>query len=328
MSRLDELLDTARAEIQVPNDVLAEARARRDQVVATLRDLFPGGAVYYNGSLAHGDAINPLSDIDVGVVLPAALADGYGPDGAGPEELMEAVRGALHEHLKDDYPRLNVTVAGQRRAVLVRFGDPVTVGEPDFTADVIVALPHAEQGAWIPNTEISDGWDQADPVEHTRLILQAIEDTNTVFARVVRLLKHWRDHHGEPLCSWNIKALALDAITEPMPLAEALHAFFDHAARDLERRYTPDPAGVAGPVRPNFDRDHAVTRLRRARKTMADALEHQSAGRHASAQQKLHTLLPKIVGEPAEAAVLAEAARTVTAASAASATTPTRAWAP
>ena len=309
MASLARLLDAGRARIEVPDGVLAEARRRREQVVAALRDAFPGGRIYFNGSVAHGDAIAPLDDIDVGVVLPADLGAGYGPDADGPEELMEAARVALREHLKDDYPNLTVTVAGQRRAVLVRFGDPVTDGEPDFTCDVIVALPHLERGVYIPNTDTAAGWDQADPEQHTRVVLAAIDATDVVYARTVRLLKHWRDRHGDPLCSWNIKALALEAITEPMPLPQALHAFFDHAACDLDRRYTPDPAGVAGPVQPTFHRAHAVTRLRRARETMAAALEHEAAGRPASAQQKLHALLPDVVDAPAAAALYTEVSR-------------------
>ncbi|GAA4893133.1 hypothetical protein [Actinomycetospora straminea] len=324
-SFLDELLDAGRGRIEVPDPVLAEARRRREQIVAALRNAFPGAAVYFNGSVAHGDATDPLADIDVGVILSPVAADGYGPYGLGPLPLMEDARDAIREHLKDDYPKLVVTVAGQRRAVLVRFGDPVTPGQPDFTCDVIVALPHPEQGLWIPNTEIAAGWDQADPVEHTRLIHQAIADTNVVFARVVRLLKHWRDRHGDPLCSWNIKALALDCITVPMPPTVALQTFFDHAARDLAARYTPDPAGVAGPVQPTFDREHAVTRLRRAREIITEALEHQRAARLASAQQKLHTLLPGVVDPPALDELYRERSRSLTAATVAS---PTRAWAP
>jgi len=324
-SILDELLEAGRGRIEVPDPVLAEARRRREQIVVALRDAFPGCRIYFNGSVAHGDATDPLADIDVGVILAPAAAAGYGPDGGGPLALMEAARDAIREHLKDEYDKLAVTVAGQRRAVLVRFGDPVTPGQPDFTCDVIIALDHPERGLWIPNAEIAAGWDRAHPVEHTRLIHQAITDTDVMFARLVRLLKHWRDRHSDPLCSWNIKALALECITAPMPLSRGLEVFFDYAARDLDRRLTPDPADVAGPVQPNLPRDEAVTRLRRARDTITEALTEQAAGRHASAQQKLHWLLPDVVDAPDPNAILREMARSTVAATTAS---PTRAWAP
>lgn len=324
-SALDQLLDAGRPRIEVPDPVLAEARRRRGQIETALRSAFPGCTVYYNGSVAHGDAIDPLSDIDLGALLPPSLAAEYGPEGDSPLALMEAARDAIREHLADEYDNLVVTVAGQRRAVLVRFGDPVTPGQDDFTCDVIVALPHPEQGLWIPNTEIDAGWDQADPIEHTRLVLKAIAETEVVFARAVRLLKHWRDRHGDPICSWNIKALALDSITEPMGLTAALLAFFDQAARDLAERYTSDPAGVAGSVRPTFERKHAVSRLRLARDRVQEAIEDQRSNRPASAQHKLHWLLPDVVEEPDWATLNRETAGSVTAATSA---TVTRAWAP
>lgn len=322
---LDELLDAGRGRIEVPEPVLAEARRRREQIVAALRDAFPGCQIYFNGSVAHGDATDPLADIDVGVILAPSAAKGYGPDGAGPLMLMELARDAIREHLEDDYDELTVTVVGQRRAVLVRFGDPVTPGQPDFTCDVIIALDHPECGLWIPNTEIAAGWDRAHPVEHTRLVHQAITDTEVVFARLVRLLKHWRDRHSDPLCSWNVKALALECITTPMPLSRGLEVFFSHAARELDRRLTPDPAGVAGPIHPNLPRDQAVTRLRRARDTITEALTDQAAGRHASAQQKMHWLLPDVIDAPDPNATLREMASSTAAATTAP---PTRAWAP
>ncbi|MPZ67875.1 MAG: hypothetical protein GEU83_21140 [Pseudonocardiaceae bacterium] len=182
-----------------------------------------------------------------------------------------------------------------------------------------------ECGLWIPNTEIAAGWDRAHPVEHTRLVHQAITDTDVVFARLVRLLKHWRDRHSDPLYSWNIKALALECITTPMPLSRGLQVFFTHAARELDRRLTPDPADVAGPIQPNLPRDQAVTRLRRARDIVTEALTEQAAGRHASAQQKLHWLLPDVI----EAADANTTLREMVRSTAAATTAPqTRAWAP
>ncbi|MYU48480.1 hypothetical protein GTV15_22245 [Streptomyces sp. SID7803] len=90
-----------------------------------------------------------------------------------------------------------------------------------------------------PNNKIAARWDRADPVSHTLMVHKAIEDTNMVFARVVRLLKHWNSTHSKPLCSWNIKALALGCINTPMPLIEALQLFFTYAAEQLEDGATP-----------------------------------------------------------------------------------------
>lgn len=69
---LEDLLDDARGRIQVTKAELDEARARRDALGAALRAEFPSSRVYVNGSVAHGDALTPLTDVDVGVVVAGA----------------------------------------------------------------------------------------------------------------------------------------------------------------------------------------------------------------------------------------------------------------
>ena len=97
-----------------------------------------GGRCYVNGSVAHGDALTPLTDIDLGVIVPNE--DGiYGPGRRGPAELQERAAAAIRRELEDDFPNLRISWVGRRRAVFVQFGDPVTPGQKDFTADVITA---------------------------------------------------------------------------------------------------------------------------------------------------------------------------------------------
>jgi hypothetical protein len=136
---LEDQLDEGRRNLDVTLDELREARRRRGLLFKALLDVFPGARCYINGSVAHGDANTPLTDVDLGVVVEIA---GYGPTGYGPVGLMELARDAIKEHLKDEFENLVVTIEGQKRAVLVRFGDPVTPGQKDFTADVIIALDH------------------------------------------------------------------------------------------------------------------------------------------------------------------------------------------
>ena len=250
---------------------------------------------------------------------------GFGPHDQGPRELMEAACDAIKDHLKDDYPDLHVTVEGPRRAVLVRFGDPVTPGQPDFTSDVIVALDHPSgRGLFIPNLEIDAEWDHADPETHTRLVLEAIEQTEVTFARLIRLLKHWRDRHSEPMCSWNIKALALECITEPMQLLRALQVFFTHAADSIAKELTDDPAGVAGKIALNMSRAAAAHRLRVARDHINEAIRHENAGRPASAQHALHKVLPAVIPDSDTVDQTLEAAPAVTVGSATTITGPGR----
>lgn len=51
-------------------------------IAAALRAEFPGSKVYVNGSVAHGDALTPLTDVDVGVIV-AEAQQTHGPGSAG-----------------------------------------------------------------------------------------------------------------------------------------------------------------------------------------------------------------------------------------------------
>lgn len=293
---LAELVDAGRRKIQVKDKELAEARRRRQLLAGSVRRAFPGSTTYYNGSVAHGDANTPLTDVDLGVVLTKKDAEPYGPGKKSALPLMEIARDAIHEDLKDEFPKLTIEVKDRRRAVLVRFGAPVTPGEADFTADVMTALPHPSgRGLYIPNTKIADQWDRADPITHTRMVLKAIEDTKVAFARTVRLLKHWNGTHSKPMCSWNIKALCLGCLDGPMPLINALQVFFTYAADEIDKGPTPDPAKVAGPIPLNMSRSEVHKRLCTARTYIDLAIEHEKAGRPLSAQNALHQVLPELV---------------------------------
>ncbi|MEW2582102.1 hypothetical protein [Streptomyces virginiae] len=293
---LKQLLEEARRQIEVTDDELAEATRRRQLLTNALGRAFAGSTVYFNGSVAHGDANTPLTDVDLGAKLSLQDAQGFGPDGDDALPLMERARDAIREDLADEFPKLTVEVAGRRRAVLVRFGDPVTADQPDFTADVMTAIPHPSgKGLFIPNMEIADKWDWADPIMHTEMVLDAIDKTQNTFARMVRLLKHWNCTHSKPLCSWNIKALALGCITTPMPLAEALQAFFAHAAQELESGQTDDPAGVAGFIPLNLPIGEVRKRLDTAREYIDLAMEHEAENRPLSAQHVLSRIFPEIV---------------------------------
>ncbi|WP_151478235.1 nucleotidyltransferase [Streptomyces albicerus] len=293
---LASLVDEGRRKIQVTDEELDEAKRRRRLLATSARRAFPGSTSYFNGSVAHGDANTPLTDVDLGVVLAEEDAEPYGPGKKSALALMETVRDVIHDDLDEEFPALTIEVIGRRRAVLVRFGEPVTDGQPDFTADVMTAIPHPSgRGLYIPNTKTADQWDRADPITHTKMVLKAIKDTKVVFARTVRLLKHWNGTHSKPMCSWNIKALALGCLDEPMPLIDALQVFFTYAAAEIDKGPTPDPAGVAGPIPLNMPRHEVHKRLCTARDYVDLAIEHEAAGRPLSAQHALHQVLPELV---------------------------------
>lgn len=285
---LEDLLDDARRRIEVTPAELDEARKRRRALAAALLREFPGSRVYVNGSVAHGDALTPLTDIDLGVVV-AEATETHGPGKRGPHDLKDRAAKAIRRDLKEEYGDLAVEVEGRKRSILVRFRDPVAAGLPDFTADVIVAIENtAGAGLYIPRY---DSWDRSDPETHTRLVLAAIDSSQVAYARIVRLLKHWNRRHDRPLCSWNIKALALDCLTRPTELVPGLLAWFRYAAAELAVRETPDPARVAPhPIKTNKPRTEVVRILRDAVNRLDRVIALETAGYPVLAHDELAKL--------------------------------------
>lgn len=303
---LEQTLDRARRVIEVADAELAEARARRDAIAAALRAEFPGSRTYVNGSVAHGDALTPLTDVDLGVIVPDP--DGtYGPGKRGPLDLKQRAAGAIRDALKPTYGDLAVEVQGRKRSILIRFRDPVAPGRPDFTADVIVAIDNPYgAGLFIPRW---DSWDRSHPEKHTELVLAAIRATDRSYARVVRLLKHWSRRHDKPLCSWHIKALALDCITSPTTLLNGLLTWFAYAADQLTVGDTPDPAGVAEkPIKTNEPRTVVARQLRDAAERAGRAIQLEEDGYDVLALDELAKLFndPAMLARPDQALVTAQ----------------------
>lgn len=282
-----EVLEHVRRHIQVNDDELAEARRRRDLLAAALANEFPGSRTYVNGSVAHGDALDPLTDIDLGIVV-AEAKDTYGPGKKGCADLQERAANAIRTALKEEFPDLRVEWEKRHRSILVRFSKAVAAGQADFTSDVIVAIEHPSgNGLYIPNHA---GWSRSHPEKHTAMVRAANKKTSFTYARTVRLLKHWNRKNQKPLCSWNIKALALGCLTKPMPLATAMLAWFGHAIAVLSQGLTEDPAGVAEkPISINEDMTltQVVERLRRARAGLARAVQLEKDGYPVQAHEEI-----------------------------------------
>ncbi|WP_143780668.1 nucleotidyltransferase [Ornithinimicrobium sp. CNJ-824] len=239
---------------------------------------FPGARVYVNGSVAHRDALTPLTDVDLGVVVPDP--DGiYGPGKKGPTELREKAARHIRDQLRPTYGDLRVEATGRKRSILIKFNEPVSDRAEDFTADVIVAIDYPDgPGLLIPRW---NGWDRSHPEEHTHLVRQAIKDSRGSYARVVRLLKRWNRAHGKPLCSWNVKAIALGCITTPTTQLQGLLTWFTYAVVELRKGETRDPAGVAPkPIKLNesMTRTQVVQCLEDALSILRDAVRFQEDG--------------------------------------------------
>lgn len=302
------ILEEARARIAVDDEVLAAARERRDLIRRIIEEEFSTLRTFGSGSLAHGTQNSPLADADLGVVLDRRAYPELGPEGDGPEGIVEEVRGRLRERLKEDYPDARFYTGG-RRAIKVTFNEPVGLDAEDFTADVIVALTREEGGLWIPDLKKSI-WEASHPEKHTQLVLSCNKATKSTFARVIRLAKHANKRHGKKVCSFNITALALECIEEKVSMQNGLATLFRHAADSLKDGLTEDPAGISGPIGVNTSRrKEAADKLAKLAGLAEEAVQLEADGQSAQAQKAWSQLLPDAVDPPDDEDLKAEYAQ-------------------
>jgi len=206
------------------------------------------------------------------VVLDRRSYPELGPDGDGgaPTKIVEEVRSFIRDELKEKHPGIAFRVT--KRAIKVTYNEPLPNGS-DPSVDLIVALTRAAGALWIPNLD-REHWDASDPEYHTRLLTAEPAGLRRMRAKIIRLAKAWNRQYSQPgLCSFNIEALALEAIKDEMSITDGLAAFFKYATNDLSKRQTPDPAGVSAPIKTLIDRDVVAGRLSKATETLEAALK-------------------------------------------------------
>lgn len=314
MSTLSQLIDQVRKDIQIPNEVIKEARARRD-VVRDAAEAFPDAIRSFgSGSLQHRTAIAGMGgkdthvDADAGVVIDRRRRSELGPDGAGegPCGIAEEVRDFVGKKIRETYKKATLHLDGQKRSILVKFHAPLSGGE-DPTADLIVALDRRGQpGLWIPQFH-QDSWDPSHPEKHTELITGGGESLWRTRRYAIRVGKAWNNLHTKrPLCSFNTEVLAYEAVKPGMGLSEALAATLRHGASTLPNGLTRDPAGVSKDISLPNGKDHAVKCLTVAADDLERALDDPD--NEDLVREVLANLFPGLVTAPEANSSLAELA--------------------
>lgn len=269
-----EVLNEVRAAIAANDDVLKEARDRRNLVTEASRSLGGTLRTFRSGSLAHGTVNAPVDDADSGVVLDRRSFPSLGPEGGGegPDDVVEELQRIVGDKARETYP--NARAGTSKRGLEVSFDQPIQ--EQDPTVDLIVTLTRSEgEGLWIPNLE-KNSWDASHPEKHTELFTSGSRSLKAHRAHVIRLAKAWNCEFDRPaLSSFNISALAWELITDTsLGLDHALAAWFSYAAAALAKGDTDDPAGVSPPIKLLAGRSTAVARLEEARDRILEALAH------------------------------------------------------
>jgi hypothetical protein len=275
MGLVMEVLNDIRAKIAADDDVLEEARARRNLVADSAMALTGTLRRFSSGSVTHGTVNDPVQDADGGIVLDRRCYPELGPDGEGegPAEVVEQLCELVGEKMRETYP--DARVATSKRGLKVTFSSPLHGQDP--TVDLIATLTRKDaDGLWIPKLT-TDDWDASHPEMHTELFTSGTGSLRALRARVIRLGKAWNKQWAEPaLSSFNITVLAWEYVEDAgIPLDQALAGFFTYARDEIEKANTKDPAGISAPIRLLLSRDTAVRRLSTAAEQLARALKNE-----------------------------------------------------
>lgn len=276
------ILDDVRSQLAPDDAALKEARDRRECVRQAAQSFTGAARTFASGSLAHGTANCPVHrrdlglDADSGLVLDRRTWTWLGPDSAtgdGPTKTVHELREHLLSVVGRTYPQVTCEIT--KRALLLAVHEPLPCGE-DPTVDLVMGLERADApGLWIPNTE-TNSWDASHPEKHTDLLTADPKTLRVIRARAIRLAKAENKRTDPaPLCSFNVEALGLMFVEAGMNQTQALLALWKQGAADLQRRLTPDPAGVSAPIKV-ADRDVAVTRLTEAARRLEAALSRDT----------------------------------------------------
>ncbi len=271
MNNIDEILVDIQIQIAPSDETLVTVRNRRDEVLSIVGRYKGALRTYTSGSIAHRTA-NDDTDADCGLVLDRRSYLELGPDGDGgaPNDIVDDVRSFIRDRLKEHHSEVAFRLT--KRAIKITYNEPLPDGS-DPSVDLIVALTRASGALWIPNLE-RKRWNASDPECHTRLLTAEPAGLRRLRSKVIRLAKAWNKQYSQPgLCSFNIEALALEAIKQEMSAADGLAALLDFGAKDLAKRKTPDPAGISAPIKTLIDREIVAGRLKRTVETLNAAIE-------------------------------------------------------
>lgn len=141
---------------------------------------------FVQGSFAADTAIKPSenNEFDVDVVLlfnTNELPEKY----RTPEGLIEWVA----TRLRENKPHYDGRVRERNRCIRINYAG-------DFHLDIVPANcnGNVDMPIWIPNKK-DDNWELSNPKGYIEWILNKNNESNKKLCRIMKMLKHWRDHH-------------------------------------------------------------------------------------------------------------------------------------
>jgi hypothetical protein len=171
MGFTQDLLTDVRQQLAPSDDVLKEARARRDLVRNAALTFTGMQRTFTSGSLAHATANCPIHkrdkglDADCGGVLTRVTHRDLGPDsssGEGPASVVGRILDHIRPAVLDVYSAAALQTT--KRAIFIEFNAPLPGGE-DPTVDLVAALERKEAPGLASGSRISKRTDGIPPIQ-------------------------------------------------------------------------------------------------------------------------------------------------------------------
>lgn len=247
---VEDGFDQLQGIVDVPPDVMREARRRRGFFKSSLEKADDVLELFASGSLARGTHKDPLHDVDVVCVFDPDKHEDWGSAGGSADTSLDRTSELINAALGtggSDGEEVRLT-RKQNHAVKCFLDDPED--EDPFTVDVTPALRHSDGGILIPERE-SSCWIRSDP-EYLMALVDERHSGWRQFAKLVRVLKRWNTDNGALMKSLVIEVLALDHLPEA-DRPDALARFFTAASVAIMSPVV-DPAGLCGEIQSDLDR--------------------------------------------------------------------------
>ncbi len=202
---------------------------RRDEIVKALNKEFRSvdGVVSYRlmvGSFGRYTATRGISDLDLLFFLPASIRSDY-KDKAGPERLLERVRGAL----QDRYPRTEVGV--DQCIVVIQF--------TNFRFEVQPVFVNKDRSFSFPDTRMKR-WRTTKP--RAEIEATQIRDRETAgnLRNLCRMARAWKNSHGVVMGGLLMDTLAYNFFEDATNHEKTKTSSYDLMIRDFFKFLSED----------------------------------------------------------------------------------------
>lgn len=257
-----------------------EARDRRNVFCRAFKTVPSCTEQIPSGSLARGTERDPIHDVDLIMVFDPTLHPTWGGGSGTAEAALEYTRGEVNGLLSQSdgaYDRRVRRTLLRNHVVKCFLDDP---DDPDaFAVEVMPAL-RVVGGLRVPERN-DDRWATVNPEYLMTEVAKRHAEWNQ-FAKMVRVIKAWKDYRGLDMKSLVAEVLVLEKMPHPsvfgtLTRQTALRDFFTAAAVAVMSG-VHDPAGLCGEIQPDLDRAAGRAALLESADLATQALSAEDRG--------------------------------------------------